>query len=191
MNRRIHVMASIALVSALAGGAALAQRGRVPATPPPDQSRLITIPCVEAGHMLNRMRVWIFSPPAGATAYGLGGLGEGRRLWALLPGCREPNPDDPRDQCPVGRVTIEIAGGGGQVAATEPQTVSSNPGSRRVQSFVVPTSAQAVRIKVQRRDGAVRYEAAVEAGQLYNFPAPQGAPGENGFAFELSAYPSN
>ena len=44
---------------------------------------------------------------------------------------------------------------------SEPQTVTTNPGSRRVQSFVIPTSAQAVRIKVQRRDGTVRYEAAV------------------------------
>jgi len=192
MNRRIQTVASIALASTLAAGAAWAQhRGRTAVPPPPDQSRTITIPCVEACNMLQHMRVWLFTPPPGSTAYGLGGLGEGRRVWALLPGCRQPNPDDPRDPCPVGNVSLEVGSGSGQVASTEPQNVTSDPNSRRVQSFVVPNSVESVRIRVHRHDGGVRYEAAVEAAQMRNFPEPQGSPSGSGYNFELSAYPSN
>ena len=42
-----------------------------------------------------KMRVWLFNPPAGATGYGLGQLGDGKRVWALLPSCRPPQADDP------------------------------------------------------------------------------------------------
>jgi hypothetical protein len=137
------------------------------------------------------MRVWMFTPPAGASAYGMSTLPEGRRVWALLPGCHQPNPDDPRDPCPVGHVSFEVVTGTGTVMATEPQNVTSNPDSRRVQSFYVPDTVQAVRIKVHRRDGSVRYEAAVDAPALVNLPAPQGTGSGNSFQFTLSAYPSN
>jgi len=65
--------------------------------------------------MSQRQRVFLFTPPAGSGAYGIGTLGEGHRVWALLPSCRQPNPDDPRDPCPVGHVTMEIITGNGQV----------------------------------------------------------------------------
>ncbi len=141
--------------------------------------------------MMERMRVWLFTPPSNAGGYGMSTLPAGRHVWALLPGCHQPNPDDPRDPCPVGNVSMEVVRGTGTVMSTEPQNVTSNPDSRRVQSFSIPESVEAVRIVLHRRDGAVRYEAAVDAAQVGNFPQPEGSPSGTGFNFTLASYPSN
>jgi hypothetical protein len=156
-------------------------------------SRTITIPVVEAAAMAQRQRVFLFTPPPGSSAYGIGVLGSGRRVWALLPSCRQPNPDDPRDPCPVGHVSMEVPGGGpnSRVNAGEPQTIGTSPDARRVQSFVVPTEVQTIRVKIHRRDGAVRWEAAIDATQLGTLPTPEGTPrGPDAFAFNLQRYPA-
>jgi hypothetical protein len=156
-------------------------------------TRVIAIPVVEAAAMMQRQRVWLFTAPAGNSAFGIGSLGEGgHRVWALLPSCRQPNPDDPRDPCPVGRVVMEVISGTGSVASTEPQTIGNAPDARRVQSFVIPQGIEQLRIKILRHsDEHVRYEAAVDAAQLHQLPVPEGQPrGPDTFVFTLAHYPS-
>lgn len=207
MNRRTRVVVSALMVGALVaapalyaqqrrrggghGGPPSAVGGGVTTAPGQDGRRVITIPVVEANAMAQRQRVWFFTPPAGSSAYRIGTLGQGHRVWALLPSCRQPNPDDPRDPCPVGRAAIEVITGQGQVASTEPMTIGNGPDSRRVQSFVVPAGIEQIRLKILRRDDGVRWEAAVDAAQLGNLPAPVGQPrGPDTFQFNLQQYPS-
>jgi hypothetical protein len=90
----------------------------------------------------------------------------------------------------VGRVQIELITGTGQVQTVGPVDLAG-PNSRRVQSFVIPATADVVRLKLLRNDGSVRYEAAVHREQLHNFPAPEGTPRPNGFAFDLTRYPAS
>jgi hypothetical protein len=156
-----------------------------------NEHRFIAIPVVEASSMFQRQRVWLFTPPAGSTAFGINTLGPGDRVWALLPSCRAPNPDDPRDPCPVGRVTIEVLTGSGQVQSVGPVDVVSAPNARRVMSFVIPTSADVIRMKILRNDGTMRYEAAVHREQLVNLPAPEGRAQGNTFVFDLARYPAS
>jgi hypothetical protein len=162
------------------------------ATAPSATARVIAIPVVEASAMMQRQRVYLFTAPAGSSAYGIGMMGEGHRVWALLPSCRTPNPDDPRDPCPVGRVVMEVIAGSGTVASNEPQTIGNAPDARRVQSFVVPNTVEQLRIKILRHsDEHVRYEAAVDAVQLGNLPAPQGQPhGPDAYVIALAHYPA-
>jgi hypothetical protein len=201
MNRATRAVVCGAVIAVVASSAYAQQRRRgrarsaapaaaavaVEATP-----RVMSIPVVEAYNMAQRMRVWLFTPPAGSTAWGLDGLGEGQRVWALLPSCRQPNPDDPRDPCPVGRVVIEVVSGTGEVRSTEPRSLTGSPDARRVQAFVVPSTVQQVRIKILRRDDGVRWQAAVDVPQLHNLQQPEGrARGTTGFEFELTRYPAN
>jgi hypothetical protein len=200
MNGSKGVTALAVLVAvASMGPAASAQRRRPSRSradagvvaAPPQESRTIAIPVAEASSMLQHMRVWLFTPPAGSTAFGLDSLGQGDRIWALLPSCRAPNPDDPRDPCPVGRVTIEVLTGSGQVQTYGPVDVVPQPNARRVQSFVIPPTAEIIRIKLLRNDGTLRYEAAVHRQQLGNLPAPEGTARGNSFSFDLTRYPAS
>lgn len=198
MNHTSRVVSSFVIVGAVVATGALAgaqRRGARNPTPaaPVEQPRVIAIPCIEACNMMQRMRVWMFTPPAASTAFGIGDSGEGQRVWVLLPSCRQPNPDDPTDPCPVGRVTMEVITGSGSISVGEPRNLDapSVQASRRVQAIVVPPGVQQVRIKILRHDDTVRYEAAVDAAQLHNLPAPEGSPqGATGFNFELASYPS-
>ena len=116
----------------------------------------------EADTHLRQIRVYLFTPPAGATAYGLGQLGPGvARVWALLPSCRPPNPDDPREPCPVDRVIFEAVGGG-TVHSMDPQGLAPGAEPRRVQSFSIPEGTRRVNIKVMGLQARVRYEATVD-----------------------------
>lgn len=143
--------------------------------------------------MMNRLRVYPFLPPQGATAFGLSTLAAGQHLWVLLPSCREPDPDGPREPCPVGRVTVETMAGTGVVASTEPMpAVAGQAQGRRVQSFSIPPTVTQVRVKILRRDDGVRYEVNLEVGQFSHFDHPEGTsahPGE--FAFDLARYIAN
>jgi hypothetical protein len=152
--------------------------------------RFIAIPVVEASSMFQRQRVWLFTPPAGTSAFGINTLGEGDRVWALLPSCRQPNPDDPRDPCPVGRVTIEVITGTGQVQSVGPTDVATTPNARRVVSFVIPRTVDVIRMKILKNDGTMRYEAAVHREQLTNLPAPEGRAQGSTYVFDLTRYPS-
>ena len=191
MNRTRRAFSYTTALLILCAGLAFAQRGggRRAATANAPPARVIAIPVGEAANMLQQMRVWVFTPPAGASAYGLGGLGDGQRIWALLPSCRQANPDDPRDPCPISHVAIELITGTGDIHGTDPQPISTQS-TRRVQSFVVPSSAGQVRVKLVRQDNGVRYEAAVWASQLVQLPAPEGQPTSEGFGFDLARYPS-
>jgi hypothetical protein len=112
-------------------------------------------------------------------------------VWALLPSCRQPNPDDPRDPCPVGRVVIEVVSGTGTVQASDPHTLTTSPDARRVQAFVVPNTVEQVRLRILRHDDALRWEAAVDVAQLHNLPLPEGQGGDGAsFAFDLTRYPA-
>lgn len=191
-------MLALCMAAAAMGPDADAQRRRPPSrggadagAPAASETRTIAIPVVEASAMFQRMRVWLFTPPAGSTAFGINTLGSGDRVWALLPSCRAPNPDDPRDPCPVGRVTIEVVTGTGEVQSVGPTDVVSAPNARRVQSFVIPATADVIRIKLLRNDGTLRYEAAVHREQLGNLPAPEGTAQGARFAFTLSQYPAS
>ena len=153
--------------------------------------RVIPIPVLEVNAMMQRQRVWMFTPPPGQGAFGLGSLGDGRRVWVLLPSCRRPNPDDPRDPCPVMRAAMELVTGSGTVTSVGPLTVGPTPDSRRVQSFVIPAGVEQVRVKLLRQNNSVRYEAVFEASGLTNLPLPEGRPqGPDRFVFNLQRYPS-
>jgi len=196
MFHRNRLIGSVGLCVAVFAAGAAAQRRRgppahPPAAPPAQQIHVATIHAAEANNMLQRMRVWLFAPPAGVSAYGLASLGQGHRIWALLPGCRQPNPDDPRDPCPVGRVTIDTIEGAGTVQNGEPQNVTTSADSRRVQAFVVPPSVTTVRIRLLRPNNAVRYEVAIRTMDVPHLPEPAGHATPGGFEIDLSAYLSN
>lgn len=196
MRQSTWVGGCVVLVALATGAQALAQRARPSAAPSAapsasaDAPRHISIPVGEAVHMMNRLRVYPLRAPDGATAFGLGTLGPGQHLWVLLPSCRQPNPDDPRDPCPVGRVTIETMAGTGAVQSTEPMpVVAGQTEGRRVQSFSVPAGVTQVRVKILRRDDAVRYEVNIEATQLHHLDLPEGhAEDPAHFTFELGRY---
>jgi len=167
-----------------------ADAGVAAAAPPANAApELISVSVAEADTHLRQMRVYLFTPPAGATAYGLASLGDGARVWALLPSCRPPNPDDPRDPCPIDRVVFE-AEGGGSVHAMDPRGLAPGAESRRVQSFAVPSGIRRVHIKVMGLQARVRYEATVDVERLVDLVAPQGSATTDGFAFELARYPA-
>lgn len=172
------------------------RRGRrPPATPPATQPvveerRTIPIPAMDAYSMFQRQRVWIFTPPAGATQFGIGGLGQGARVWALLPSCQHSR-DDGRDPCPVDRVAIEVITGNGNVQSVGPTELGTTPGGRRVMSFVVPLSVEICRLKILKTDGTVRYEAAVHTAALENLPNPEGRAQGTSWAFDMTRYPAN
>lgn len=159
------------------------------ARPTLDLNEVIPVPVSAVDGMLRRMRVFLFTAPAGSSAYGLGTLGAGRRLWALLPSCRTHNPDDDRDPCPVDRVTVEAVMRGNVNAGT-PTFLGGSADARRVQSFVVEASAPRVRLRVLGPANRVRYEAVVEAERLADLAPPEGTPGGDGFAFDLARYPA-
>ena len=170
-----------------------AQRRRRPRGPAvtaaPTEMRTIPIPAMDAYNMFQRMRVWIFTPPEGATQFGLGAT-PGARVWALLPSCQSAR-EDGRDPCPVDRVTIEMITGTGQIQSVGPTDLTVTAGGRRVMSFVVPLSVEIARLKIMKSDGSVRYEAAVHTSALHNLPNPEGAPRGNTWAFDLTRYPAN
>jgi hypothetical protein len=158
----------------------------VPAAP-----ELVSVPVALADTHLRQMRVYLFTPPSGATGYGLGQLGPGvARVWALLPSCRPPSPDDPRDPCPIDRVILEGEGNEGRVYTMDPQGIAPGADARRVQSFSVPAGVRRVRIKVMGPQARVRYEAMVDVERLVDLPAPQGTSTPAGFAFDLARYPA-
>lgn len=153
---------------------------------------LVSVPVADIDRMMRQMRVWLFTPPASSTSFGLSGAGTGRRVWALLPSCRPRNPDDPRDPCPVDRVIFEAVGAEGGVAVSNIDPVGLAPGaeSRRVQSFIVPAGVPRVRVRLMALNARVRYEAVVDADRLGELPAPTGADSPGGFRFDLAQYPA-
>jgi hypothetical protein len=162
----------------------------VMANAPAANAETISVPVTDVDHMMRQMRVWLFTPPAGASGYGVG-AGTGRRVWALLPSCRHANPDDPRPPCPVDRVIIEpVPSGQVSVSSNDPVGLQPNEGSRRVQGFTVPTGVPRVRVKIMGLNNVVRYDAVVDASNLGELPAPQGSPTANGFNFDLTQYPA-
>lgn len=175
-------------------------RGRGPSVAAVDASvpvqnlapELISVPVADIDRMMRQMRVWLFTPPPGATNFGLSQMTGGRRVWALLPSCRPRNPDDPRDPCPVDRVIFEAldAQGGVAVSSADPIGVAPGAESRRVQSFVVPAGVPRVRVRLMALNAQVRYEAVVDADRLGELPAPTGTQGPGGFTFDLMAYPA-
>lgn len=150
----------------------------------------VSAPVAHVDGMLRRMRVWLFMAPAGATAFGIGNLGQGYRLWALLPSCRPADPNDPRDPCPVDRVVMESVGSNDSVRSMDPTGIAPGAEARRVQSFVVPQNMSRVRIKLMGPNARVRYEAIVEAVRLVDLPAPAGNPSGATFNFDFTQYPA-
>jgi hypothetical protein len=159
------------------------------ARPNLDLGELIPVPVSAVDGMMRRMRVFLFTAPATSGAFGIGALGRGRRVWALLPSCRTTNPDDDREPCPVDRVTVEAVIRGNVNAGT-PTFIGGQADGRRVQSFVVEDSAPRVRVRVLGPADRVRYEAVVEADRLADLPAPEGAATPTGFTFDLTRYPA-
>lgn len=160
--------------------------------PPSLGPELISVPVADIDRMMRQMRVWLFTPPASSTSFGLAGAGSGRRVWALLPSCRQRQQDDPRDPCPVDRVIFEAVGSEGGVSVSNLDPVGLAPGaeSRRVQSFVVPAGVPRVRVRLMALNAQVRYEAVVDADRLAELPAPTGTDSLSGFRFELAQYPA-
>lgn len=159
------------------------------ARPTLDLGEVIPVPVSAVDGMLRRMRVYLFIAPPGSSAFGIGALGQGRRLWALLPSCRTTNPDDDREPCPVDRVTLEAVIRGNVNSGT-PTFLGGVADARRVQSFVVEPSAPRVRLRVLGPNNRVRYEAVVEADRLADLQPPEGNPTPDGFSFDLTRYPA-
>lgn len=154
-----------------------------------DLSEVIPVPVSAVDGMLRRMRVYLFMVPAASSAYGVGALGQGRRIWALLPTCRTVNPDDDRPPCPVERVTVEAVVRGNVNAGT-PTFLGGMADGRRVQSFVVEPSAPRVRLRILGPTNSIRYEAVVEVERLVDLPEPEGTLAPDGFSFDLTRYPA-
>src|SRR4051812_39145143 len=79
--------------------------GRPPPPPPPvatapapARPEIVPQDPTETAGMLRRLRIYLLNAPAGSTAFG--SLGNGPQIWFVLPSCRPPQPDDPRDYCP-------------------------------------------------------------------------------------------
>jgi hypothetical protein len=159
------------------------------ARPNLDLGEVIPVPVSAVDGMLRRMRVYLFIAPPGSSAFGIGALGQGQRLWALLPSCRTTNPDDDREPCPVDRVTLEAVIRGNVNSGT-PTFLGGVADARRVQSFVVEPSAPRVRLRVLGPNNRVRYEAVVEADRLADLQPPEGNPAPDGFSFDLTRYPA-
>ena len=206
MLTRSTIAIVLATVCAQSPGAAIAQhrstrhRRSSAASPPAaaagtaprpslDLGEVIPVPVSAVDGMLRRMRVFLFTAPPSSAAYGLGALGQGQRLWALLPSCRTTNPDDDREPCPVDRVTVEAVIRGNVNAGT-PTFLGGAADGRRVQSFVVEPSAPRVRLRVLGPGNRIRYEAVVESERLADLAPPEGAPSADGFAFDLTRYPA-
>jgi hypothetical protein len=159
------------------------------ARPNLDLAEVIPEPVSAVDGMLRRMRVYLFIAPPASPAFGVGALGQGRRIWALLPSCRTTNPDDDREPCPVDRVTLEAVIRGNVNSGT-PTFLGGVADGRRVQSFVVEPSAPRVRLRVLGPANRVRYEAVVEADRLGDLQPPEGNPTPDGFSFDLTRYPA-
>lgn len=154
-----------------------------------DLAEVIPVPVSAVDGMLRRMRVFLFTAPPASTAFGIGALGQGRRIWALLPSCRTVNHDDDREPCPVDRVTVEAVIRGNVNAGT-PTFIGGVADGRRVQSFVVEPGAPRVRLRVLGPANRVRYEAVVEADRLVDLGLPEGTAAPGGFTFDLTRYPA-
>jgi len=159
------------------------------ARPTLDLGEVIPVPVSAVDGMLRRMRVYLVIAPPGSTAFGIGALGQGRRIWAVLPSCRTTNPDDDREPCPVDRLTLEAVIRGNVNSGT-PTFLGGVADARRVQSFVVEQSAPRVRLRVLGPGDRVRYEAVVEADRLADLQPPEGASSADGFTLDLSRYPA-
>ncbi|TAK23677.1 MAG: hypothetical protein EPO40_26590 [Myxococcaceae bacterium] len=159
------------------------------ARPTLDLAEVIPVPVSAVDGMLRRMRVYLVIAPPGSTAFGIGALGQGRRIWAVLPSCRTTNPDDDREPCPVDRLTLEAVIRGNVNSGT-PTFLGGVADARRVQSFVVEQSAPRVRLRVLGPGDRVRYEAVVEADRLADLQPPEGASSADGFTLDLTRYPA-
>lgn len=160
-----------------------------PPPPPPPSAEVIAVPVADVDGMLRRMRVWLFAPPPGSTAFGITVPSGGHAVWALLPSCRPANPDDPRDQCPVDHITFEAVSGGG-VTITDAQPLSNAPDARRVQPITINASVTRIRVRVMNSHNQSRYEAIIDAAGLADLPAPQGQSRGGSFVFDLAQYPA-
>lgn len=161
-----------------------------PPPPPPPTAEVIAVPVADVDGMLRRMRIYLFEPPAGSTAFGITVPAGGHALWILLPSCRPANPDDPRDQCLTERVTFEAVSGGG-VTSGDPQPLSNAPDARRVQPVTVNAGVTRIRIRVMNSRNQSRYEAVIDAAGLPDLVPPQGEPRGNSFSFDLTQYPAH
>ena len=70
-------------------------------TPAPEPARpeIVPMSAAETAGMLRRLRIYMLRAPNASTAFG--SLGAGPQIWFVLPSCRPPQPDDPRDYCPI------------------------------------------------------------------------------------------
>lgn len=154
-----------------------------------DPNEVIPVPVASVDGMLRRMRVYLFVAPSGSQAFGGARAAGGQRLWALLPSCRPTNPDDNRDPCPVDRLVVEAVGSG-NVTASDPSTLGTNPDARRVQWYSVGEGVPRVRVKLFAPGARLRYEAVMDAARLVDLPVPQGSDQGSTFAFDFTQYPA-
>ena len=189
-------VALVGLVSISSAGSADA-RGFRPVAPHhpsvavvPAVPETVPVGASELVGTLRRMRIYVFLAPADSAAFGAGSLGEGQRLWFLLPSCRASSSDDPHDRCVIDHLQVDaLRGGSVRVGAV--QTVMAGDIPRRVQAVVVPPRYDLLRIRLLTPAGATRYEAVVRADQLRDLEAPAGRATADGFAFEFDRYPAH
>jgi hypothetical protein len=171
--------------------AAPARPTRRPVTPAAPvvapEPELVPVSAADLQNTLRRLRIYAMSAPDGARAFGQ--LGAGTQLWILLPSCRAPDPDDPRDACPIDRLEVTALRGGG-VRAGALTTVMAGEVPRRVQAFVLEESTALIRIRLVTPQGAVHYEGVIEAGQLRYLPPPIGVERDSRFTFDFTTYPA-
>ena len=178
-----------AALVALAPSAVTAVPRRRPPTPPaavaPPAPEIVPQNASEAAGMLRRFRIYLLRAPTGSTAFGA--LGAGPQIWFVLPSCRPPQPDDPRDFCPIER--LEVTAIHGSVTPGAMTTVMAGEIPRRVQAFGLAEGTDLFRVRLIGQDGTARFEAVLPVSGLGELAAPAGAATGSGFAIDFAAYP--
>ena len=156
------------------------------AQPAPTAPQVVAQDVSSMTNMLRSLRIYVVRAPAGATDFGV--LGAGTQFWFVLPSCRPPQPDDPRDFCPIDRLEV-AALGTGSVHAGRMVTVMDGQIPRRVQAFVAEPGTDLVRVRLITPQEQVRYESVVTASSLAGLPTVAGGRTLRGFEIDFSQYP--
>lgn len=183
---------SAGLVTLAPAGASGSPRHRPPSavatpTPTPEPGRPVIVPQdpTETAGMLRRLRIFLLRAPQGSTAFGA--LGAGPQIWFVLPSCRPPQPDDPRDYCPIER--LEVTALHGAVIPGPMTTVMDGEVPRRIQAFATAAGTDLIRVRLITPQGQIRYEAVLPVARLGDLAAPAGQQTPTGFRVDFSQYP--
>lgn len=191
--RPVLIGSLLAGLLALAPGPAGADPHPRPPSPPavttspePARPEIVPMSAAETAGMLRRLRIYMLRAPNASTAFG--SLGAGPQIWFVLPSCRPPQPDDPRDYCPIER--LEVTAIHGAVIPGRMVTVLDGEVPRRVQAFATAAGTDLLRVRLVSPDGLTRFEAVLPVSELGDLSAPEGRATPTGFSIDFRQYPA-